>query len=101
MTAYARFCVQVKSNHALHEIMIDRALTPASSRSLPVGQNQCVPDLPPAVHAEQTAMTSHVITQMRVEGERPLAVGTPIHQPSWEDLASSLIAVIVGLWHPR
>jgi hypothetical protein len=57
--------------------MIDEALTPASSRSLLVGLNQRVPDLP--------AIASHVIMQMRVEWERRLADGTPIRRPSWED----------------
>ena len=79
--------------------MIDEALTPAALRSSLVGLNQRVPDLPAAAHAQRPATASHVITQMRVERERPLADGTPIHQPSWEDLATGLIDAIVGLRH--
>lgn len=98
-TWYARFLVQVKGDPALQEIMIDEAFTSASLRLLLVGLNQCVPDLPAAVHAERSVMASHLITQMCVERERALAEGALTLHSSWDELATSLIDAIVGLWH--
>jgi AcrR family transcriptional regulator len=97
-TWYARFCVQVTSDPALHEIMIEEALTSASLRLLLVGLNQCLPDLPANVCAERWVMARHLIVHMCVERERALAEGTPTLQPSWEALAASLIDAVVALW---
>jgi AcrR family transcriptional regulator len=97
-TWYARFCVQVTSDPALHDIMIEEALTSTSLRLLVAGMYQCLPDLPTRVRDERSAMARHLITQMCVERERALAEGTPTLQPSWEALATSLIDAIVGLW---
>jgi AcrR family transcriptional regulator len=95
---YARFCVQVTSDPALYDIMIEEALSSASMRLLVAGMYQCLPDLPPHVRDERSAMARHLILQMCVERERALAAGTPTLQPSWEALAGSLIDAIVGLW---
>ncbi|MFI9838823.1 hypothetical protein ACIHFD_17440 [Nonomuraea sp. NPDC051941] len=46
-------------------------------------------------------MARHLIAQMCVERERALAEGTPTRHPSWDDLASSLIDAIAGLWRAR
>jgi AcrR family transcriptional regulator len=97
-TWYARFCVQVTSDPALHQIMIEQALTSASLQLLVAGLNQCLPGLPPSVRDERSVMARHLITQMCVERERALADGASTLHPSWDDLATSLIDAIVGLW---
>ncbi|SEH02989.1 regulatory protein, tetR family [Nonomuraea solani] len=97
-TWYARFCVQVTSDPALHQIMMEEALTSASLRMFVAGLNQCLPGLPPTVRDERSVMARHLIAQMCVERERALAEGTPTLHPSWDDLATSLIDAIVGLW---
>jgi AcrR family transcriptional regulator len=97
-TWYARFCVQVTSDPALHQIVIEQALTSASLRMLVAGLNQCLPGLSSAVRDERSVMARHLIAQMCVERERALAEGTPTLHRSWDDLATSLIDAIVGLW---
>jgi AcrR family transcriptional regulator len=97
-TYFARFCVQVTSDPALSDIMVDEALTAPSIRLLLFGLNPCVADLPPAVHTGRWAMARHLTAQMCAERERALAVGAPTLQPSWDDLATGLIDAIVGLW---
>ena len=105
-TWYARFGVQVMSDPALQELMIEEALTSASLRLLLVGLNQCLPSLPPTVCAERWVMARYLIAHMCAEREHALAEGTPTLQPSWQDLATSLIDAIAGLWlasvtHPQ
>lgn len=97
-TWFARFCVQVTSDPALHEIMVEEALTSPALRLLLDGLNQCVPTLPPAVHAERWDMARTVIGHMCAERERALAEGAPARQPSWDVLAASLTDALVGLW---
>lgn len=97
-TWYARFRVQVMSDPALQEITAQEALASASLRMILAGLNQCLPDLPADVRAERSVMARHLIAQMSAERERALAEGTPTLQPSWEDLADSLVDAIVGLW---
>jgi AcrR family transcriptional regulator len=97
-TWYARFCVQVTSDPALHEIMIEQALTSASLQMLLVGLHQCLPGLPPSVRVERSVMARHLTAQICVERERALAEGTLTLYPSWDDLAAGLIDAIVGLW---
>jgi AcrR family transcriptional regulator len=97
-TWYARFCVQVKSDPALHEVVVDEASTSTSLRPLLAGLNQCLPEMPTAVYAERSSMAGHLVTQVCAERERALAVGDRTLQPSWEALATSLIDAIVALW---
>ncbi|MER6008196.1 helix-turn-helix domain-containing protein [Nonomuraea angiospora] len=97
-TWYARFCVQVTSDPALHQIMMEEALTSASLRMLVGGLHRCLPGLPPFVRDERSVMARHLIAQMCVKRERALAEGTPTLHPSWDDLASSLTDAIAGLW---
>jgi AcrR family transcriptional regulator len=97
-TWFARFAVQVTGDPALHEILVEEALTSESLRTLLVGLNGCLPGLPPAVHEERSVMARHLIAQMCAERERALADGTPTLHPSWDDLAAGLIAAIAGLW---
>ena len=97
-TWYARFCVQVSSDPALHEIMVEEALTSASLRILLVGLNQCLPDLPAAVREERSIMARYLTAQMCAERERALAEGGVTLQASWEALADSLVDALAGLW---
>ncbi len=97
-TWYARFCAQVVSDPVLHEIAIEESLGSASLRLLLVGLTQCLPDLPPMVCSERWVMARHLITYMCVERERALAEGNPTLQPSWDNLAGSLVDAIVALW---
>jgi AcrR family transcriptional regulator len=97
-TWYARFCVQVTSDPVLHEVMVEAALTSVPLRMLVVGLNRCLPDLPANVCSERYDMARHLIAQMCAERERALADGAPTLQPSWPDLATSLIDAITGLW---
>jgi AcrR family transcriptional regulator len=97
-TYFARFCVQVTSDPALNEIMIDEAFAAPSLQLLLVGLNRSVPNLPLTVHTGRWAMARHLTAHMCVERERALAEGAPTLQPSWEDLADHVIDAIVGLW---
>jgi AcrR family transcriptional regulator len=96
-TWYARFCVQVTSDPALHEIITEQALTSPALRMLLVGLNQCLSDLPAAVREERSIMAGHLIAQMAAEQERVLAAGGVTLHPSWEAVADSLIDALVGL----
>ncbi|MBT2233661.1 TetR/AcrR family transcriptional regulator [Nonomuraea sp. NEAU-A123] len=97
-TWYARFRAQVMADPALYQITIEESLPSPSLRLLVDGLNRCISDLPPEVREARWAMARHVIVHMCVERERALAEGTPTLQPSWDDLAASLIDAIVGLW---
>ncbi|MEU7828618.1 helix-turn-helix domain-containing protein [Nonomuraea sp. NPDC049129] len=57
-TWFARFGAQVMTDPALHEVMIDGALTSSSLVRIPDGLNRCLPDLPLPVRAERKHMTS-------------------------------------------
>ncbi|MEU4227718.1 TetR family transcriptional regulator [Nonomuraea sp. NPDC026600] len=97
-TWYARFRAQVMTDPALYQITIEESLPSPSLRLLVDGLNRCISDLQPEVREVRWAMARHVIVHMCVERERALAAGTPTLQPSWDDLAASLIDAIVGLW---
>ncbi|WNF00433.1 TetR family transcriptional regulator [Streptomyces luomodiensis] len=97
-TWYARFCAQVMTDPALHEIMAEESLaSPALRRTLD-GLNRCLPDLPLEVHVERGAMARHLILHMCAERERALAEHTATPRSSWHDAATGLIDGIVGLW---
>jgi AcrR family transcriptional regulator len=96
---YARFIAQVTADPALLAITAEEFLAAApSTRPLQDGLNRCLPDLPAEVHAERTAMTFHLITQMSVDRERALADNTPTPRATWHDAATGLIDAIVALW---
>ncbi|MEV0618942.1 TetR family transcriptional regulator [Nonomuraea sp. NPDC050404] len=94
---YARFRAQVMADPALYQITVEESLPSPSLRLLVDGLNRCLSDLPADVREARWAMARQVIVQMCVERERALAEGDPTSQPSWEDLATSLIDAIVGL----
>jgi AcrR family transcriptional regulator len=96
---YARFIAQVTADPALREVTAEEfAAGSASMRKLQEGLNRCLPDLPAEVHAERTAMTRHLITQMSAERERALADNAPTPRASWREAANGLIDVVVALW---
>jgi AcrR family transcriptional regulator len=96
---YARFIAQVTADPALRALTAEEFLAVVpSTRLLYDGLNQCLPDLPAEVHAERTAMTFHLITQMSVDRERALADNTPTPRPTWHDAATGLTDAIVALW---
>ncbi|MFG1702678.1 TetR/AcrR family transcriptional regulator [Nonomuraea sp. M3C6] len=96
-TWYARFRAQVMADPALYQITVEESLPSPSLRLLVDGLNRCLADLPADVREARWAMARHVMVHMCVERERALAEGTSTLQPSWDDLAASLIDAIVGL----
>lgn len=97
-TWYARFCAQVLTDPALHEIMAEESLASPALRQVLDNMNRCIPDLPVEVHAERGAMARHLIVHMCAEREGALADDTATPRSSWHDAATGLIDAIVGLW---
>lgn len=97
-TWYARFRAQVMADPALYRITVEESLPSPSLRLLVDGVNRCLADLPATVRQERWAMARHLIVHMCVERERALAEGAATLQPTWDDLATSLIDAIAGLW---
>lgn len=97
-TWYARFCAQVMTDPALHEIMTEESLASPALRRTIEGFNRCLPELPIEVHRERGAMARNLILHMCAERERALAENTATPRSSWHDAATGLIDGIVGLW---
>ncbi|MBW8090703.1 MULTISPECIES: TetR/AcrR family transcriptional regulator [Streptomyces] len=97
-TWYARFCAQVLTDPALHEIMAEEALASPALRHTLDGFNRCLPELPLEVRVERGAMARNLIVHMCAERERALAENTATPRSSWHDAATGLIDGIVGLW---
>lgn len=97
-TWYARFCAQVMTDPALHDITVEESLASPSLRLLLDGLNRCVPDLPAEVRAQRWAMARHLIVHMCVDLERAFAEGIPTIPTSWDSLTTNLIDAIVGVW---
>ncbi|MEU2687501.1 TetR family transcriptional regulator [Streptomyces hygroscopicus] len=97
-TWYARFCAQVLTDPALHEIMAEEALASPALRQTLDGFNRCLPELPLEVRVERGDMARNLIVHMCAERERALAENTATPRSSWHDAATGLIDGIVGLW---
>jgi AcrR family transcriptional regulator len=97
-TWYARFCAQVLTDPALHEIMAEESLASPALRQVLDSMNRCIPDLPIEVHAERGAMARQLIVHMCAEREGALADDTATPRASWHDAATGLIDAIVGMW---
>jgi AcrR family transcriptional regulator len=97
-TWYARFCAQVMTDPALHEIIVEESLSSASLLQVIEGLNRRLPDLPADVRAERGAMARELILHISAERERALAEKTPTPRATWHDTATGLIDAIVGLW---
>ncbi|WP_318205220.1 TetR/AcrR family transcriptional regulator [Streptomyces sp. SCL15-4] len=97
-TWYARFCAQVMTDPALHEIMVEESLASPALREAVEGLNRALPDLPPEVRAERGQMVRLLILHTCAERERALAEGTPTPHATWSEAATGLADAIVGLW---
>ncbi|MEV4112692.1 TetR family transcriptional regulator [Nonomuraea sp. NPDC049695] len=94
---YARFRAQVAADPGLYLITVEESLPSPSLRLLVDGMKRCLSDLPAPVRDQRWVMARHVIVHMCVDRERALAEGDPTAEPTWDDLAASLIEAIVGL----
>ncbi len=74
------------------------AITSPSLRLLIAQLTQTLPGPPPEVRHERLTMARHLIVNMCVERERALADRTPVRQPTWNALATTLTDAIAGLW---
>ncbi|MGW5478712.1 TetR/AcrR family transcriptional regulator [Streptomyces sp. NPDC004008] len=97
-TWYARFCAQVMTDPGMHAIMVEESLSSPSLRQVLEGLHRCLPDLPPEIRAERSAMARELILHLPAERERALAEGTPTPRATWGDAASGLVDAIVGIW---
>ncbi|MFF4958191.1 TetR/AcrR family transcriptional regulator [Streptomyces sp. NPDC001222] len=97
-TWYARFCAQVMTDPGMHAIMVEESLSSSSLRQVLEGLHRCLPDLPPEIRAERSAMARELILHLPAERERALAEGTPTPRATWGDAASGLVDAIVGIW---
>ncbi|GLV72816.1 TetR family transcriptional regulator [Streptomyces hygroscopicus] len=97
-TWYARFCAQVLTDPALHEIVTEESLASPALRHTLDGFNRCLPELPLEVRVERGDMARNLIVHMCAERERALAENTATPRSSWHDAATGLIDGIVGLW---
>ncbi|WP_432028997.1 TetR/AcrR family transcriptional regulator [Streptomyces sp. 1222.5] len=97
-TWYARFCAQVMTDPALHEIMVEESLTSPALRLAIEGLDRTLPELPPEVRAERGQMVRLLILHTCAERERALAEGAPTPRAGWNEVATGLADAIVGLW---
>lgn len=96
-TWYARFMAQVLTDPALREAAVEEASTEPILKILQ-GLSDCLPQLPERVLRERSRIASHVIVQMCAERERALAEGLPVYPESWDESATALVDVLVGVW---
>ncbi len=97
-TWYARFCAQVMTDPALHEIMVEESLTAPALRDAIDGLNRTLPALPAEVRTERGQMVRALILHTCAERERALAEGAPTPRTTWSEVATGLADAIVGLW---
>ncbi|MBO4258747.1 TetR/AcrR family transcriptional regulator [Streptomyces griseorubiginosus] len=97
-TWYARFCAQVVTDPALHEILVEESLASPTLRQIIDGLTRCLPELPPEVRAERAEMARHLIVHMPAERERAIAENRATPRANWDDAASGLADALVGLW---
>jgi AcrR family transcriptional regulator len=97
-TWYARFCAQVVTDPALHQILVEESLASPTLRQIIDGLNRCLPELPAEVRAERGEMARHLIVHMPAERERAIAEGRATPRATWDDTATGLVDALVGLW---
>lgn len=97
-TWYARFCAQVMTDPALHEILVEESLTSPALRQAVEGLNRTLPELPAEVRAERGQMVRLLLLHTCAEQERAVAEGTPTARATWGEVATGLADAIVGLW---
>ncbi|KAA9159662.1 TetR/AcrR family transcriptional regulator [Amycolatopsis acidicola] len=96
-TWYARFMAQVATDPGLRRIVVEEATSESMLRVLD-GLAGCLPELPEPVLRERYRIASHVILQMCAERERALADGQQVHPAGWDEAATGLVDVLVGMW---
>lgn len=96
-TWYARFIAQVMTDPGFRQILVDETASESMQRILS-GLGECLPDLPDRVLRERSRIGSHVIVQMCAERERALAEGLPVQPAAWDEAATSLVDVLIGMW---
>ncbi|MEV6118740.1 TetR family transcriptional regulator [Streptomyces sp. NPDC052109] len=97
-TWYARFCAQLMTDPALHQIMVEESMTSPALRQAIDGLNRTLPELPPEVRAERGQMVRLLILHACAERERALAEGTRTPRATWAEAATGLADAILGLW---
>ncbi|MCF6426716.1 TetR/AcrR family transcriptional regulator [Amycolatopsis tucumanensis] len=97
-TWFARFSAQVTTDPALRDIFAEDALSSPSMVKTLEGLKRCLPELPPEVRAERSAMMRQLMVHMNAERERALADGTATPRQNWHDAATGMIDAIVGIW---
>ncbi|MFJ3718287.1 TetR/AcrR family transcriptional regulator [Streptomyces sp. NPDC090057] len=97
-TWYARFCAQVMTDPALHEIMVEESLTSPALRQAVDGLNRTLPELPAEVRAERGQMVRTLLLHTCAEQERAVAEGAPTPRATWSEVATGLADAVVGLW---
>lgn len=97
-TWYARFCAQVMTDPALHDIMVEESLTSPALREAIAGLDRTLPALPAEVRTERGQMVRTLILHTCAERERALAEGAPTPRTTWSEVATGLADAIVGLW---
>ncbi|MGW3287449.1 TetR/AcrR family transcriptional regulator [Streptomyces sp. NPDC001002] len=97
-TWYARFCAQIMTDPALHQILVEESLSSPTLRQIIDGLSACLPELPPEVRAERGEMARHLIMHIPAERERAIAEHTPTARANWHDAATGLVDALVGMW---
>ncbi|MBE9373275.1 TetR family transcriptional regulator [Saccharopolyspora sp. HNM0983] len=96
-TWFARFMAQVVADPGLRRIAVEEAGSDSVAR-ISAGLRECLPGLTEHAVRDRSRISTHVIVQMCAERERALAEGTPVTPPTWEEAATSLVDVLVGMW---
>ncbi|ASU80029.1 TetR/AcrR family transcriptional regulator [Actinopolyspora erythraea] len=97
-TWYARFAAQVMADPALHGVVTEESMRSESLLLSLKGMDRCLPELPDHVRTERWNMALYLTRQVCVERERALAEGLATAHADWEELATSLIDALTGLW---
>jgi AcrR family transcriptional regulator len=97
-TWYARFCAQVMTDPAMHDIVLEESLTSPTLLLALDGLNRRLAGLPPEVRAERGAMARELILHTCAERERALAESAPTPRATWHDAATGLVDALIGLW---
>lgn len=82
---------------ALANVVEESLSSPALQRILD-GLRACLPALPETVRRERSDVGRHLLVHVPAERERALAEGAPTVRASWEDTATGLVDVLVGVW---
>ncbi|MFJ3670640.1 TetR/AcrR family transcriptional regulator [Streptomyces sp. NPDC090106] len=97
-TWYARFCVQIAADPALHPAMVDESLASPALQRIIEGLRRCLPELPAEIRAERGEMARHLILHVSAERERALAENTPTPRSSWRATATGIADAVTALW---